>query len=165
MRFSSLVSLLVVTASFALGGCAADAEESGETTGTGETALHGSPRVHSDTSVEKAAVNAKDSSRVVAESPLAINQDSDHRANPGLQGATVSGLSAYRSQHTNPGLQGAGIVVAGGNGTIIDPMGGIGANDVALANTNPAVAAGLPGAGSETLDTSDDSTAQARRDP
>lgn len=47
MRFSSLVSLLVVTASFALGGCAADAEQtSSEATGQGESALVGSARAH-----------------------------------------------------------------------------------------------------------------------
>jgi hypothetical protein len=47
MRLSSLVSLLVVTASFALGGCAADADQtSSEAAGQGESALVGSARAH-----------------------------------------------------------------------------------------------------------------------
>jgi hypothetical protein len=162
MRLSSFVSLLVVTASLALGGCAADADQT-ETTGTGAAALVGSPRANTDTSVEKASVQSKEG-RLIVEAPRAINADSDHRANPGLQGATVKGLTAgaYRAQHTSPGLQGAGIE---GDRTAIDPLGNVAANDVALANTDPVIAAGLPAAGDDTLDTSGSGTAHARRDP
>jgi hypothetical protein len=164
MRFSSLVSLLVVTASFALGGCAADAEQTGETTGTGEAALVGSPRANTDTSVETARVAANANTKVTNEAPIALVGDIDHRANPGLQGATVQGLSSYRATHTAPGLQGAGVEIDGNRATI-DPLGKVAATEVALANTNPAVTAGLPGEGSDTLDTSGSGPSHARRAP
>ena len=65
MRFSSLVSLVVVTASLALGGCAADAEPASSEPGSSEAALTGlgSPTVEKNGKHGEYAARADDAAR------------------------------------------------------------------------------------------------------
>ena len=65
MRCSSLVSLVLVTASLALGGCAADAEPGSSEPATSEAALTGlgTPSVDKTTKHAKYAANADEAAR------------------------------------------------------------------------------------------------------
>jgi hypothetical protein len=111
MRFSSIVSLVVVTASFALGGCAADAEStSSEVTAQGQAALVG----HLDVSDKNAEQRVAEGTRIdnkrasAAERNLAPGMgvegiDMDRKVNPKALGGLAPGAGVDQPEQVVPG--------------------------------------------------------------
>lgn len=142
MRFSSLVSLLVVTASFALGGCAADAEQtSGEATGQGESALIGSARAHQiveNKGIAQSAARGEEAARTRVVDPVTGQAVAFGRTglNVGL------GQSAEFTQTVEMEVDlAANIDKTGRADVIVDRA----ANPAQLVEVDPAFGARLPG--------------------
>jgi hypothetical protein len=162
MRFSSLVSLVVVTASFALGGCAADADPtSGEDTGQGESALVGSARAEErfqdkGTPAARSAEAARTRTEKLNGQAVAV----------GRTGKIVDrGASAELTQKTEMEVgQAAGIDKAARADMIED----LAVNPVELVEIEPSIGARLPG--SQALSRSGEAheqtnTSGAKREP
>lgn len=167
MRFSSLVSLLVVTASFALGGCAADAEQaSSEATGQGQSALVGSARAHQTfenkgTTAESAAFAAE------AARTRVVDINSGETVAVGRTGMVVGrGANGEFTNTVDIDDGPAAGIDRAARAQLVDE--GFAVNPAQLAEINPAFGAHLPG--SQQLSRSgeahqDTATSRAKRDP
>ncbi len=174
MRLSSLVSLVVVTASLALGGCAADADQTaGEDTATGEASLVASKRAEVAPAVR---IETKDSrlandhavSRTGGDQKRIFN--SDHTiSRTGGDSERMIKLSEHGALDVD-GIMHAKLNPA--EAALADsPLGVYHPGDMPAVNgniahgaNNPVIAAGLPGSDFGDVSTADDGPTRSRDD-
>lgn len=157
MRLSSLVSLVVVTASLALGGCAADAEQTaGEDTAQVEAALFASKNADPSPAVRIEGKN----SRLMGDHTIS-RTGGDLKRSIELGEHAALDVDGVARAHVNP-LEAV---------TPVSPLGTfhpgdtLEANEYAHSGSNPVIIAGLPGADFGDLGSTDGSPTRSRRDP
>jgi len=157
MRLSSLVSLVVASASLALGGCAADADQTaGEDTAKGEASLVASKSADTSPAVR---VEGKDS-RLMGDHTISRTGGDLKRSIELGEHAALDVDGVMRAQ-INP-LEAV---------TPVSPLGTFHPGDMLEANvhahagSNPVIIAGLPGADFGDLGVADGSPTRSRRDP
>jgi hypothetical protein len=157
MRLSSLVSLVVVTASLALGGCAADADQTaGEDTAKGEASL-----VSSKTADKAPAMRVEgQDSRLFGDHTISRTGGDSERTIKLAERAAVD-VDGVARAHLNP-LE---AVTADSPLGTFEPGDTLAANNHAHAANDPVIAAGLPGADFGDIGSTDASPTRSRRDP